>query len=76
MACKIIYKGISYDESDFKSQIERYIAINNLFNENETLANEVYEALGLNIIDRSEITYTDEEGNPCAKMGGRSSKFY
>jgi hypothetical protein len=46
MACKIIYKGISYDESDFKSQIERYVAINNLFNENESLANAVYEALG------------------------------
>ena len=53
MACKIIYKGISYDESDFKSQIERYIAINNLFNENETLANEVYEALGF---DTSGLT--------------------
>jgi predicted kinase len=46
MACKIIYKGISYNESDFKSQIERYVAINNLFNENESLANQVYEALG------------------------------
>lgn len=23
----------------------------------------------------NEITWTDEEGNPCAKMGGRSSKF-
>jgi len=46
MACKIIYKGISYDESDFKSQIERYVAINNLFNENPELANAVYEALG------------------------------
>ena len=48
MACKIIYKGISYAESDFKSQIERYVAINNLFNENETLTNSVYEALGFN----------------------------
>jgi len=47
MACKIIYKGVSYDESDFKSQIERYVAINNLFNENETLANAVYETLGI-----------------------------
>ncbi len=46
MACKIIYKGISYNESDFKSQIERYVAINNLFNENKTLANTVYGALG------------------------------
>lgn len=47
MACKIIYKGISYDESDFKSQIERYVAINNLFNESESLANAVYEAAGI-----------------------------
>lgn len=46
MACKIIYKGISYDEFDFKSQIERYVTINNLFNENESLANAVYESLG------------------------------
>lgn len=38
-------------------------------------ANEVYEALGLNIINESEITYTDEEGNPCAEMGMRSSNF-
>ena len=24
---------------------------------------------GLNTINESDITYTDEEGNPCAKMG-------
>lgn len=46
-----------------------------LFEENPKLANEVYKALGLNNINESEITYTDEEGNLCAKMGGRSSKF-
>lgn len=55
MACKIIYKGISYDESDFKIQIERYVAINNLFNENETLANAVYSALGF----KSELDELD-----------------
>ena len=40
-----------------------------LFESNPELANAVYEALGLNNINESEITYTDEEGNPCAKMG-------
>ena len=30
---------------------------------------------GNKTIDESEITYTDEEGNPCAKMGGRTSTF-
>jgi len=49
MSCKIIYKGISYDESDFKNQIERYIAINQLFESNSNLANQVYEALGFEI---------------------------
>ena len=65
MACKIIYKGISYDESDFKSQIERYIAINNLFNENETLANEVYEALGFKTdITQDNKSYYRGQLNP------------
>lgn len=43
--------------------------VSELFESNPELANEVYEALELNIINRSEITYTDEEGNLCAKMG-------
>ena len=43
--------------------------VKELFESNPKLANEVYKTLGLNIIDESEITYTDEEGNPCAKMG-------
>ena len=30
---------------------------------------------GNQIINESEITYTDEEGKPCAKMGGRGSNF-
>ncbi len=49
--------------------------VESLFESNPELANAVYEALGLNNINESEITYTDEEGNLCAKMGGRSSKF-
>ena len=43
--------------------------VSELFESNPELANKVYEALGLNTINVSEITYTDEEGNPCAKMG-------
>jgi len=43
--------------------------VSELFESNPKLANAVYEALGLNTINGSEITYTDEEGNPCAKMG-------
>lgn len=40
-----------------------------LFESNPELANKVYEALGFNVIKESEITYTDEDGNPCAKIG-------
>lgn len=43
--------------------------VSELFESNPTLANSVYEAMGLNTINESDITYTDEEGNPCAKMG-------
>lgn len=50
-----------------KSQITE--PVSELFESNSELANEVYEALGFNTINVSEITYTDEEGNPCAKMG-------
>lgn len=46
MGCKIIYKGVSYDESEFKNQINRYIAINQLLETDSNLANQVYEALG------------------------------
>jgi hypothetical protein len=49
--------------------------VSKLFDSNPELANQVYEALGLDTINRSEITYTDEEGNPCAEMGMRSSNF-
>jgi hypothetical protein len=40
-----------------------------LFKSNPELANAVYSAMGLTTINESEITYTDEDGNPCAKMG-------
>ena len=59
MACKIIYKGISYDESDFKNQIERYIAINQLFESDSNLANQIYEALGFK--DNAEKKYNKLE---------------
>ena len=49
--------------------------VEELFESNSELANKVYKALGFNTIDENDITYTDEEGNPCAKMGGRSSNF-
>ena len=69
MGCIIKYKGQSIPEEQFLQYLNKQIVINNLFNENESLANSVYEALGFNTINVSEITYTDEEGNPCAKMG-------
>jgi hypothetical protein len=53
MGCKIIYKGISYDESEFKNQINRYISINQLFESDNNLANQVYEALGFNNLKNS-----------------------
>jgi len=49
--------------------------VEELFDNNPELANAVYEAMGLSTINESEITYTDEDGKPCAKMGGRSAKF-
>ena len=42
--------------------------VEELFSENPELANDVYSTLGFNTINVSEITYTDEDGNPCAKM--------
>ena len=43
--------------------------VSELFESNPELANTVYSIMGLNIINESEITYTDEEGNLCAKVG-------
>ena len=59
----------------FKQWNNRQQQINELFESDYELANAVYSAMGLTTINQSEITYTDEEGNLCAKMGGRSSKF-
>ena len=46
MGCVIKYKGQSIPEEQFLQYLNKQIAINNLFNENENLANAVYEALG------------------------------
>lgn len=46
MGCVIKYKGQSIPEEQFLQYLNKQIAINNLFNENENLANEVYKALG------------------------------
>jgi hypothetical protein len=64
-------------EEDTFYQTENSIKpeVSELFESNPELANKVCEALGFNVIKESEITYTDEEGNLCAKMGSRSSKF-
>jgi hypothetical protein len=43
--------------------------VQELFDSNPELANQVYSALGFDTINESEITYTDEEGNPCAVEG-------
>lgn len=53
MDCVIKYKGQSIPEEQFLQYLNKQIAINNLFNENENLANAVYEALRL--INTSEI---------------------
>jgi len=47
MGCIIKYKGQSIPEEQFIQYLNKQIAINNLFNENKTLANAVYEALGI-----------------------------
>lgn len=56
MGCTIKYKGQSISEEQFLQYLNKQIAINNLFNENETLANAVYEALGFteNISDEQK----------------------
>ena len=48
MGCVIKYKGQSIPEEQFLQYLNKQIAINNLFNENESLANTVYKALGFN----------------------------
>ena len=46
MGCVIKYKGQSIPEEQFLQYLNKQIAINNLFNENESLANQIYETLG------------------------------
>jgi hypothetical protein len=47
MGCIIKYKGQSIPEEQFLQYLNKQITINNLFNENESLANSVYEAAGI-----------------------------
>lgn len=54
MNCIITYKGKKYSEEQSLQYLNKQIAINNLFNENETLANSVYEALGFGQKNKKE----------------------
>ena len=56
MGCVIKYKGQSVQEEQFLQYLNKQIAINNLFNENESLANAVYEALGFKTLSENEVT--------------------
>ena len=83
--------GIVVTESDYNGDIQGNLSefisdkskkintnlsdVDKLFKDNPDIADKVYEALGLNFIDKSEISYTDDDGNPCASKGGRNSKF-
>jgi hypothetical protein len=49
--------------------------VEELFDSTPELANQIYEALEFKTINESEITYTDDEGNPCAVNGLKGSKF-
>jgi hypothetical protein len=49
--------------------------IQELFDSNPELANQIYQALRFNNIDESEISYTDENGKLCAANGLKPSKF-
>ena len=74
MGCKIIYKGVNYDESEFKNQINRYIAVNKLFEENRQLSSEIYEALGFKIFDTKGISLDTRErdGWKWIKLNGKN----
>ena len=62
MSCIIKYKGQSIPEEQFLQYLNKQIAINNLFNENESLANSVYEALGFKTIPSDISKIKDFEG--------------
>lgn len=70
MNCIITYKGKKYSEEQFLQYLSRQIAINNLFNENKTLSNSVYETLEFDLPDnRYSIlkefkTYDDYKNRP------------
>lgn len=71
MGCIIKYKGQSISEEQFLQYLNKQIAINNLFNENESLANEVYEALGFKTDKKGliELThYSRNNQNPLDKF--------
>ncbi len=72
MGCVIKYKGQSISEEQFLQYLSRQIAINNLFNENESLANEVYEALGYetNIIQDNKSYYRGQIEKPTVDKNG------
>ena len=77
---KHIYYQLNDDLSEFisdksKNTNTNLADVDKLFKDNPDIADKVYEALGLNFIDKSEISYTDDDGNPCASKGGRNSKF-
>jgi hypothetical protein len=61
--------------SFFEKSNYTYQDVEKLFDENPGLANQIYEILGYGIIDKSEITYTDDEGKPCAGDGAMLNKF-
>ena len=62
MSCIIKYKGQSIPEEQFLQYLNRQIAINNLFNENVSFANSVYEALGFKTIPSDISKIKDFEG--------------
>ena len=70
MGCVIKYKGQSIPEEQFLQYLNKQIAINNLFNENESLANAVYEALGFKTESSSNtITRDIKEELPFKVIG-------
>ena len=62
MSCIIKYKGQSIPEEQFLQYLNKQIAINNLFNENVSFANSVYEALGFKTIPSDISKIKDFEG--------------
>lgn len=70
MGCVIKYKRQSIPEEQFLQHLNKQIAINNLFNEDKTLANSVYEALGFKT--KSEIEVSNRIFNPDMAPDGYS----